>query len=436
MLARNASTRIQVGQSRTGSGIIAACLAGILIFGVSTPTDADEFKLEANLDSLIILPDAYQKTPEDLENEFQKGNFESNPYFQWLTKDKDRAIFKRRPASNVEVNLTILDGAAPVEELIIDFHDDKFLGVTISIFNRGDGGEISNEEFSKRFAAIGKHISKQLDARPRKREGNIRKGVMTHGYTWSSPRGKAVLLCNPDIEDPMNPKIKEFIRMRLATKAAQGIYEAALKERSQATVRKSKLVANVRKNKGYVFIKGIPMVDQGNKGYCVVASAQRLFEYYGIACDMHQLAQLAKSDPNKGTNSLYINEQLGRIDYLFKTRFVCLAVSHEGSLAELKDDKYVGKEIPRRSYDKFITKNIEDGIPLLWAMELGIKPEEPETNLQASGGHMRMIHGYNKKKKQIIFTDSWGAGHEFKTMDADDAFEVTRGLYIMTPTVN
>ena len=436
MLARNASTRIQIGQSRTGSGIIAAWLAGILIFGVSTPTDADEYKLEANLDSLIILPDAYQKTPEDLEKEFQKGNFESNPYFQWLTKDKDRAIFKRQPASNLEVNLTILNGTVPVEELIIDFHDDKFLGVTISIFNRGDGGEISNEEFSKRFAAIGKHISKQLDARPRKREGNIRKGVMTHGYTWSSPRGKAVLLCNPDIEDPMNPKIKEFIRMRLATKAAQGIYEAALKERSQATVRKSKLVANVRKNKGYVFIKGIPMVDQGNKGYCVVASAQRLFEYYGIACDMHQLAQLAKSDPNKGTNSLYINEQLGRIDYLFKTRFVCLAVSHESSLVELKDDKYVGKEIPRRSYDKFITKNIEDGIPLLWAMELGIKPEEPETNLQASGGHMRMIHGYNKKKKQIIFTDSWGAGHEFKTMDADDAFEVTRGLYIMTPTVN
>ena len=125
MLARNASTRIQIGQSRTGSGIIAAWLAGILIFGVSTPTDADEYKLEANLDSLIILPDAYQKTPEDLEKEFQKGNFESNPYFQWLTKDKDRAIFKRQPASNLEVNLTILNGTVPVEELIIDFHDGQ-----------------------------------------------------------------------------------------------------------------------------------------------------------------------------------------------------------------------------------------------------------------------------------------------------------------------
>ncbi len=115
----------KIGQSRTGSGIIAAWLAGILIFGVSTPTDADEYKLEANLDSLIILPDAYQKTPEDLEKEFQKGNFESNPYFQWLTKDKDRAIFKRQPASNLEVNLTILNGTVPVEELIIDFQDGQ-----------------------------------------------------------------------------------------------------------------------------------------------------------------------------------------------------------------------------------------------------------------------------------------------------------------------
>ena len=329
MLARNATIRIQASQLRLGSGMMTAWLIGILTLGISTPNEAEEFKLEANLDSLITLPDAYQKTPEGLEKEFQQGNFESNPYFQWLTKDKDRAIFKRQPAPNLKVNLTILNATVPVEELIIDFQDGKFLGVTISIFNRGDGGQISNEEFSRRFSAAGKHIGKQLDARPRKREGNIRKGVMTYGYTWSSPRGKAVLLCNPDIEDPMNPQIKEFMRMRLAKKQAQGIYEAALKERSQATVRKSKLVTNVQKNKGYVFIKGIPMVDQGNKGYCVVASAQRLFEYYGIACDMHQLAQLAKSDPNKGTNSLYINEQLGRIDYLFKTRFVCLAVSHE-----------------------------------------------------------------------------------------------------------
>ena len=47
--------------------MMSAWLIAMLTLGVSTPTDANEFKLEANLDSLIILPDAYQKTPEDLE---------------------------------------------------------------------------------------------------------------------------------------------------------------------------------------------------------------------------------------------------------------------------------------------------------------------------------------------------------------------------------
>lgn len=413
-----------------------AVLLGLFMLYLVSPSSAEQFKLKAKLDSFIMLPEAYEKTPEDLEKDFPRGNFESNPYFQWLTKEKDRAIFKRRPASNVEIEMTLLGGDVPIEELIVDFHDGKFLGVTVSVFNRGDGGQISSEEFSRRFVAIGKHLGLQLATRPRKREGNIKKGVMTHGYVWSSPRGKAVLLCNPDVGDPTNPQKKEFMRMRLARKDAKGIYEAALQERSQASVRKSRLADMVKEENDNVFIKGIPMVDQGNKGYCVVASAQRLFEYYGIACDMHQLAQLAKSDPDSGTSSLYINQQLGSIDYLFKTRFVCLAVAHEGSLVELKDDQYVGKEIPRRAYDKFILGNINDGIPLLWAMELGIKPEEPKINLQTSGGHMRMIIGYNQKENKIIFTDSWGAGHEFKTMNADDAFEVTKGLYVLKPTVN
>lgn len=406
------------------------------VLALSSPANAEQFKLEANLDPLITLPDAYQLKPEDLERIYPKGNFHTNPHFEWLTNKKDRAIFKRSPADNVEVNLTILEESIPIEELVIDFENGEFAGVTISLFNTGDSEQISSEEFAQRFKSTGEFICTQLDAKPLFRQGQVKKGVMTHGYVWSSPRGKAVLLCNPDIEDPLKPAKMQFMRMRLARKTAGGIYEAALQDRSQATVRKSRLSQNVSKNDGHVFIKGIPMVDQGNKGYCVVASIQRLFEYYGIACDMHQLAQLAKSDPDKGTDVLYINQQLGSIDYLFKTRYKCLAVSHQGKLVQLKDDRFVGRDIPSRSYYKFITQHIDDGIPLLWAMELGIKPEDPAINQQASGGHMRIIIGYNRKDKKIIFTDSWGAGHEYKTMDAEDSMEVTRALFVLLPTVN
>ena len=415
---------------------LTARLAVIGALALTSPANAEQFKLEADLDPLITLPEAYQIKPEDLDRLYPKGNFHTNPHFEWLTDNKDRAIFKRSPSNNVEVNLTILKGSVPIEELIIDFENGGFTGVTISLFNRGDSEQISSGEFAQRFQATGEFICTQLDAKPLLRQGQPKKGVMTHGYVWSSPRGKAVLLCNPDIEDPLQPAKMQFMRMRLARKSAGGIYQAALQDRSQATVRKSRLSQNVRNNDGNVFIRGIPMVDQGNKGYCVVASIQRLFEYYGIACDMHQLAQLAKSDPDRGTDVLYINQQLGSIDYLFKTRYKCLAVSHEGRLVQLKDDRFVGRDIPSRSYYKFITQHIDDGIPLLWAMELGLKPEDPAINQQASGGHMRIIIGYNRKEKKIIFTDSWGAGHEYKTMDAEDSMEVTRALFVLLPTLN
>ncbi|MDB4662241.1 C39 family peptidase, partial [Verrucomicrobiales bacterium] len=224
-------------------------------------------------------------------------------------------------------------------------------------------------------------------------------------------------------------------RMRMARRDAEGTYAAAMNARAGATVRLSDLPRNVKRdNEGNVFVKGVPMVDQGQKGYCVVASAQRLFEYYGIPCDQHQLAQIANADPDRGTSTLTINEELGQIDHLFKTRFEALAVGHRNGLVELVDNKFVGDEVEERDYHKMIHKYIDEGIPLLWSLGLGEYAEEPAISPQADGGHMRMIIGYNDKTQRIIFSDSWGAGHEFKTMDAHDSYKATHGLFLLKPT--
>ncbi|MCG8602099.1 MAG: hypothetical protein MI807_18290, partial [Verrucomicrobiales bacterium] len=52
--------------------------------------------LDANLDPLVTLPGAYGLKPDDLEKLFEKGGWSRNPYFEWLTKDKSRAIFKKK----------------------------------------------------------------------------------------------------------------------------------------------------------------------------------------------------------------------------------------------------------------------------------------------------------------------------------------------------
>ena len=63
----------------------------------------------------------------------------------------------------------------------------------------------------------------------------------------------------------------------------------------------------------------------------------------------------------------------------------------------------------------------------------------PEKGLpQSFGGHMRLIIGYNfsspdAAEHQIYYTDSWGEGHEKKSMRADEGYCMTMALYTMVP---
>ena len=78
-----------------------------------------------------------------------------------------------------------------------------------------------------------------------------------------------------------------------------------------------------------------------------------------------------------------------------------------------------------------IDQQIDKGIPLFWGVTLGTYPE-PEIP-QSKGGHMRLIIGYNDKKREILYTDSWGAGHELKRMPADWAWTISHCLMYMKP---
>ena len=60
----------------------------------------------------------------------------------------------------------------------------------------------------------------------------------------------------------------------------------------------------------------------------------------------------------------------------------------------------------------------------------------PEEGLpQANGGHMRLVIGYNEKTGEIIYSDSWGMGHEEKRMKAADAWTITNNLFFLRSLV-
>jgi len=391
-------------------------------------------KLAQRLDLLIDIPAVWSIKADDLDKAFalpQGVEMKKNPYFNWMTRTRDRAVFMRRPYSNLTVDFSLFDGALPVDEVVVDFLDGKLNGISFSLYNRGDSGAISAEEFERRMKLCGQKTGALLGVRPVSKKADLTQGLLAEGWTWISQKGMATLEHNPEA---LQGK-PEFLRLKIAPRETKGVFAAAFQGR-QAAVKVSELPKNVVRENGDVFIKGIPMVDQGPKGYCVVATAQRLLEYYGIPADQHQIAQVAGSDADKGTNSLAMSEALGKIDYRFKTRFKIHAMGHEGRLVQVDERKMtVGRDFPKSQFEKIIRSSIDDGIPLLWGLTLGEYPEEPAIAMQTGGGHMRMIIGYNDATRRIIFTDSWGAGHEMKRMTMDDAYKASQGLFTMTPTV-
>ncbi len=393
-------------------------------------------KLPCPLDALADIPAVWAITPDRLDADFAvpKGlDFKKNPYFQWMTKDRTRAVFMKRAFNDLRIDLSLFGGELPVEEAVVDFLDGKLNGITFSLYNQGDSGGIAKDEFQKRFKLCGTKIGGLLGVRPSSKKANPVEGLLSEGWVWVSPKGMAVLENNPEA----NTGNASFLRLKIAPRDAKGSMAAAFQDRS-AAVKLSDLPKNVVKQPdGDVYIKGIPMVDQGPKGYCVVASAQRLFEYYGIPADEHQIAQVAGTDARAGTNILAMSDALGKIDYRFKTRFKILTLKSTEGLVEVNERKMTaGKPFGRDKFAKEIHHHVDQGIPLLWGLMLGLYPEEPSIAQQAGGGHMRMIIGYNDKTGQVLFSDSWGAGHELKRMTMDNAYKATMGLFAMFPTVH
>lgn len=392
----------------------------------------DGFAMICDLDFLFDYPAVWQMSGESLDQRFDVADegFKEQPYYKWLTDKKDRLRFARQPFSNITIDLRVFGGRVAVDEATVDFAGGRPAMVNVSVYNRGDSGGMGPGEFEALFKACGQSLGQLLKVAPQKRPNGANQAVKTVGWMWQAPACIALMEHNEYGGSGKKAAAPEFLRLKLAPPGNKnwsfGVSATGL---LTSTVTKSSLMKNVTKTaEGDVYIKGVPMVDQGAKGYCVVASCQRLFEYYKIACDQHEMAQLAGSSAEGGTSSLAMEATLDKIDSRFNTRFKALI-----SPSLSRERNY--RPPDGRKFMEYIRSSVAEGIPLLWALNLGIAPEFPPLPAvgQMTGGHMRMIIGYNEAKGQLLFTDSWGAGHELKRMRLADAFQVTDGLYLLQP---
>jgi hypothetical protein len=436
----------------------------------------DEKAREVAVDELFLPDKLWTHTDATLEAAWKdKG-------FKWSSAQvKDRGIIRRDHWGFGQVKLTAFGGTRSLEEVIFIVKAGKLSEVSIAVWNKGDSqnSDLSEKEFTAIIDGWTGDLNRSVAPKYEDRGKDMASAAKAERRMWMGKDVMAQLEYSggkQKIRDPYTGREKtgpnfqgEFIRLRLMPKPTSMV-GLNTSTGGAATVRRADLTKSVVRETatGDVFINQIPMVDQGDKGYCAVATASRVFNYYGIPADQHEMAQISGNEAGGGgTNPDEMEDAMRRISGKYKTRFQTLldcdysSRKYQSFLTKynrtakklgkkvLDTDNYIyfmgglnpdvlrevnGTGQPLEKFMRIVRENIDKGVPVMWALQLGLFPENGEKAKQFGGGHMRLIIGYNIAKNEIIFSDSWGAGHEKKRMAAPDASAATMGLYLLQPS--
>ncbi len=341
-------------------------------------------------------------------------------------------------------------GKLPLGDITLEITEGgrRFASLGTTLYNKGDDGEIEKQEFEYRLQESVKLLNAYMGVEGEEhRQGRKETGVRTRAWMWQNDN--CAVLLEAASTGKGKKYVAEFIRLSMAPTV-----DALEKGGAKNAAKKADLKVNVkRESNGDVWIKNIPMVDQGEKGYCVPATVSRVFAYYGMdGVDQHALAALCKSSQN-GTTAEDMAKALKNICVPFHmTMKTWEWVGIQDVIKRLQKKVNKSGEIPdnrevvmmmledigkhpgsmNKGFNE-IKRQIEAGIPVVWAVVLGIFPERDIP--QAVGGHMRLVIGYNQKEGTIIYSDSWGIKHAKKTMPMKQACAMTFRLWVLRPTM-
>ena len=376
-------------------------------------------------------PDAWAESAVDFAVEFQKDGF------GFASQKRDIVNCMKRGACTWH--------GLEVWETRIYYGADGATRVEMSLYNRGDdkdSGGLDSEGLKKLLDDIASKAQPggKIGSNPEKKK------LKTGGYQFSKKWNKGD--CDIDLVwgvDGVKEKdlTADYVRVTMHPKGGAKVKASA---KSGGIVSKTKAKSHVKKNAdGDVWIDGVPMVDQGQKGYCAAATSERVLRYYGFAIDEHEIAQAAGTTARGGTSIAEMKDAVKAVGSKCRLGYQEI-VTMTGSFQDLEAMKpKVVKKMRMKDfrYKKFMTgvkTQVDQGIPVFWGVTLGMFPEPGLP--QAAGGHMRLIIGYVERKdqktkkteiKEILYTDSWGAGHELKRMPADWAFAITHDAFFLKP---
>ena len=408
----------------------------------------------APLDGLLARADLWTLTRDTFPKVPEAGEF------GWTSSARDSA----RAA---EGELTLL--GLPVFESVLRFEGATVREWMAAFYARGDAGDLPKEKFELLLKAAAEAVSKHTGTKFTVRGKDLKSAVKAEGLQWQTPQARYLLEYSftREVKTRDIPYRAEFIRLSITPpERSVGLLASA------ANMARSRFsgVAHVQRDlvNGDVFLRDIPMVDQGDKGYCAVACAERVLRYYGTPVDANELAQVASSDAEAGTSADAMMSALKKLGTRLRVRIRpveemevrdWLALIEDYNRAAKRGSRAPAVPDPGRMLDvgavmgamkpdllrevrnkgdaaqrrllRTVQTHVDQGIPVLWGVMLGMFPEPGVP--QSGGGHMRLLTGYNVKKGEVLFSDSWGAGHELKRMPIADAWTITTGMTTIEP---
>lgn len=213
--------------------------------------------------------------------------------------------------------------------------------------------------------------------------------------------------------------------------------------RQTAAALKAKRIGSIhRRPGGDVILTGIPMVDQGPKGYCAPATFERAMRSMGIPADMYLLALAGGTGPGGGTT---IRSMVAGI-----RRYV-------GSYGRDVDELRGGLDV------RTVARAIDQGTPILWGLlstpafnavadartreRARLMASDPEAWKQRCrderkraaeavprdlvNAHICMITGYNAETGEIALSDSWGPAFEERWVLPEQAEQISLGVMLI-----
>jgi hypothetical protein len=353
------------------------------------------------------------------------------------SKTKTQSSYRLYPKDDLQ-----MFGAHPYS-VALYAENDKVNSLSLVFANKGDlfsakgGGELHFDKdtppaeaakivktaMDKDIAAISATLSKALGQPRKERFGEGKSGVGRMNMQRWDWRGHAILLAEAE---------GEYVGIQIVT---QALADAGGKvPRTSDMVIRAHAKSNIEnRENGDVVINDIPMVDQGPKGYCVPATAERAMRFMGVPADMYVLANAGGTGYGGGTSVDMLLQGVGQLIRAKSRSFD----SWDGPI-KLKDiEKYVNKGVPimwalfssekfndtaneRTADRKQTTDWAKWKIHVTDAAAMSLLPKDKES------AHVALIIGYNKTTGEIAFSDSWGERYKERWITVTEAEQVSQ----------